>query len=302
MVKPDPKTVDFDVSKAVNYVLDENRPIELRAIRLFELQVAIAAGLKPEEGNDKDKKFRPGFVSVPLRILASANIVASVKVLEALERRIKTEHGSKYKSNILFKYKVVRSIFRRILLTPQGLRKLRYSQRPKQFDVEIQKITKVRRRIAPAYDYSARFIWDPQFPKIKGGITNAIKILCRVKKDPAHKIVRRHYEHIYCKSDIKEYKKRRDYLAGFCWLEYFNEEYFRPQKTRTRLFAANLLAQAANIDGLRRYIAQYGVVRSRLTAQGYKLLELELSSPLPPVELSFSPLPEDIRKLKPSVD
>ncbi len=61
-------------------------------------------------------------------------------------------------------------------------------------------------------------------------------------------------------------------------------------------FARKLLAEANDVDGLRRIFGQYEFIKARLEGRSYKLLALDLAQPVPLIEVPILPLSEELRE------
>ena len=67
----------YNLSSAFNYVLDEKKSLTSRAIKLFEIQAVILAGVDVNTKKRKSKFDGDIYVAAPREVIASACTIAS---------------------------------------------------------------------------------------------------------------------------------------------------------------------------------------------------------------------------------
>lgn len=278
----------YDVSAAANYILDDRNSRFLRAIRLYEMQIAILFGKKLNDRQRKKKESPDQWLAVSSDLLASACVCSAMKLLWYI---YKTQRIGGNSQLDLLDNSDARDVLGRVLRTPAGLKKIATGHRPRVLDIKLRNRRRQQRRYAPLYDVSLRWeILDGSL--LKGGWSTALRIFNPKPGTDAYEIVRRHYKGLRGKSSAYKYKDDGDFTAGFVWLRHFNGGLFRPRELEKASFARKLLKQANDLDGLRQIFGRYAFVKARLEERGYELLALDLTPPLPPVEVAILPLSE----------
>ena len=94
----DEKQYAFDVTKAVNYIVDDTKNRYFRAIKLFELHVAIRLAdgypsTNKEDLNRRSSSRSPFLVGVSKGKMRQARLFATIKLLEHLQRLMKEDWG-----------------------------------------------------------------------------------------------------------------------------------------------------------------------------------------------------------------
>ncbi|BAQ44685.1 hypothetical protein [Methylobacterium aquaticum] len=282
----------YDVSAAINYILDINNSPYLRAIRLYELQIAILFGRKLNDRQRQKKEFPDRWLAISSDLLASACVCSAMKLLCYMHKTRRIGRNSQLD---LLDDPDARDVLGRVLRTPAGLKKIATGHRPRVLDIKLKNRSRQQRRYAPLYDVSLR--WEMiEGSKLKGGWTTSKRVFIPKAGTEAHDIIRRYYKGLRGLSTAQKYKDKGDFIAGFVWLRHFHGGVFRPREVEKASFARKLLAEANDVDGLRRIFGQYEFIKARLEGRSYKLLALDLAQPVPLIEVPILPLSEELRE------
>ncbi|MCF4127687.1 hypothetical protein [Methylobacterium sp. SyP6R] len=259
----------YNVSDAANYILDGQNSLHLRAIRLYEMQIAVLFGHKLNE-RQRDKRELPDLhLAVSSDILNSAYACASIKLLRRIENNYKIEENPA--TNYLDDPNA-RDILKNILRNANSIRKFAADYSPRTIDLKIQIRRRHQRRCAPLYDFSLRY--DVEDTKQKGGWKTALSLFNEKQGTDAHATIRKYYPYLGGETVGKQCRKEWDFLAGFAWDSHFGSQLFQPKRTGWPLFAKNLLGKAEDLSGLRRAVGEYLFVKARLEERGYELLSV----------------------------
>lgn len=280
----------YNVSAVANYVLEERHPLYLRAIKLYETQIAIYFGEKLTPRQSTRKQFPARWLAISSDILAAARVCSSIRLLQHIQ---KTRHLSETSLFNLLDEPEAREVLGRVLEEPVGLRKLAIALRPRTVDHKLKRRRNRQRRYAPLYDVSLRWPLGPG-SKMEGGWTTATALFKPKQGSFEHEIVRRHYPGLRGRSKAYEFADEGDFLAGFVWLAHFGDEHFQPRQVEKASFARKLLADAQDVSKLARIFGRYEFIKARLEERRYKLLALDLAVPVPAIASVISPLPEEL--------
>jgi hypothetical protein len=284
----------YNLSSAFNYVLDEKKSLTSRAIKLFEIQAVILAGVDVNTKKRKSKFDGDIYVAAPREVIASACTIASLKILEKTEKDLKNKYGTAYEIDFLFESSLARRIISRILLTPEGLQKIRYSFRPRQFDAVMRRLTREQQEFAPLYDFSLRLAKHQIKGRSRGGYNSALTALCKNKEDDAYMIAKNYYPHLSGRDRVIKLITKRKNLSAFCWINNFGHLKFLPKRTATKNFADRLLLQAADVKAIGEYLSLYYTVQKTLESRKYGSMKLPLATPIEPAAVSFIQLPKPL--------
>jgi hypothetical protein len=87
----------FNVTKAANFIVDDTKNRYFRAIKLFELGVAIrlanGCDTYDEDTNKEGSSPPPILVHVSTLKMRQAQMFATIRLMEDLERQLKKEKG-----------------------------------------------------------------------------------------------------------------------------------------------------------------------------------------------------------------
>ncbi len=162
----------YDVSAAANYILDEKNSTHLRAVRLYEMQIAVMFGKKLNENQKAKREFPDRYLSVGSDMLASAYTCSAIKLLWRLNELNKSQENPA--SNFLDEIDA-RDIIKNILATPDSIRKVATAHRPRELDLRLQTRRRHQRWYAGLYDFSLRY--DTEDSKRTGGPNTALSLL-----------------------------------------------------------------------------------------------------------------------------
>ena len=107
----------YNVSAAVNYLLDEQHPLNLRAIKLYETQIAVFFGEKLNVRQRKQKEFPDHWLAVSSDLLAAARVCSTIRLLQHIQ---KTQHLGETSLPNLLDNPEAREVLGRILEKPGG--------------------------------------------------------------------------------------------------------------------------------------------------------------------------------------
>ncbi|TNC09065.1 hypothetical protein FF100_27570 [Methylobacterium terricola] len=279
----------YNVSNDINFILDAQNSLHLRAIRLYKMQIAVLFGHKLNDRQRDKKEYPDQYLAVSNDVLASADACAATKLLWHIDKTYKIEENlsENYLDN-----PDARDILRNILRNPGSIRKFAVAHSPRMLDLKLQIRRRHQRRCAPLYDFSLRY--DVEDTKQKGGWKTALSLFNQKQGTDAHATIRKYYPYLGGETVGKQCRKEWDFLAGFVWNGHFGSQLFQPKRTSWALFARNLLEKAGDLPGLRRAVGEYQFVKARLEERDYELLTLNLAHPLPPAAPTLQPLPEDL--------
>ncbi|MGX7705167.1 hypothetical protein [Methylobacterium sp. Gmos1] len=280
----------YDISAAGNYILDISNSPYLLAIRLYELQIAILFGRKLNDRQRQKKEFPDRWLAISNDLLASACVCSAMKLLWYM---YKTQRIGGNSQLDLLDDPDAREVLGRVLRTPAGLKKIATGHRPRVLDIKLRNRRRQQRRYAPLYDVSFRWeILDGS--KLEGGWSTAERMFDQKAGTDAHETIRKIYKGLRGRSTAYKYKDKGDFIAGFIWLRHFYGGVFRPGEVEKASFARKLLAEANDVDSLRRVFGQYEFVKARLEERGYELLALDLAQPVPLIEVPILPLSDEL--------
>src|SRR5689334_6932002 len=76
----------FDVSAAAHYLLDEQNSLLLRAIKLYEMQIAVFFGEKLNTRQRKRKEFPDRWLAISSDLLAAARVCSAIRLLQHIRK------------------------------------------------------------------------------------------------------------------------------------------------------------------------------------------------------------------------
>lgn len=277
----------FNVTKAANYTLDERKGRYSRAIKLFELHVAIHfANCFPKKvkmaTSVDNAALSDLIVGLSTKTLHDARILATIKLLEHISKPIKDEKG-KLSAKTLAQNPDWAKLFAKFLRFG-GFRRARHVSAAKQFDAEVQKAKRKARKLAKAIDFSLRFEQDTKKPKQIGGITMARDIVANSE-----------YFNVKCSEQtLVNYWKYFEPVAAFLPLIYLKKYPAWPLRVSGTKFADKLLSRIDDRKTLNEFFAEYNANVLRLKGRGYELRSLV---GLPTAQITFDALPAEVKTL-----
>jgi hypothetical protein len=220
--------VYLDVDKTVANILNESQNLHLRALKLYELQLAIIRSEQPvarKKGGDEKlsgpNENRPnGFaIVIPKAFLARARAYACMKLLQNIEdKHARVEVGFKLEALLnvasyseLLEYGVTNECWRWALAT----------SRVDKFQERIFEARFRARQTSKLIAFSVRFETLSDFPMKLGGVNTVRKILCGLDKsrNPDLENFRPHRS----ESSLKTYWKGHAFVAALIYLAYFEK-------------------------------------------------------------------------------
>ncbi|WP_156653428.1 hypothetical protein [Methylobacterium sp. Leaf111] len=287
----------YDVSSAIEFILDETKSPYLRAICLYETQIAVSFGEKLNRRQMTRKVSPAQWLAVPENVLASACLCSSIRLLQYIQSNRQLNGTS---SKDLIDNQDARDVLNHILLTPDGLKKIATAYRPKILDAKLRNRRRRQRRYAPLYDVSLRWP-EVSGSTLRGGWSTALQLFRPKIGTDAHSTVRKYYPGLRGRSSAYKFKDRGDYLAAFVWLRHYRGGLFRPRQLSRASFAKRLLADVLDVPRLIEFFGRYEFIRGQLIKRGYKLLPLAQIHQVRPIEIAISPLPEELLEAVSSV-
>lgn len=280
----------YNVSAAAHYLLDEQKPLHVRAIKLYEMQVAVFFGEKLNDRQSKRKKFPYRWLAVPSDLLAAARVCSAIRLLQYVQ---KTQRLDETALPSLLDDPDAREVLSFVLEEPVGLRKLAIALRPRALDIKLRNRQRRQRRYAGLYDISLRWILDPK-SKLKGGWSTAAKVFDQKEGTEAHTIIRQYYPHLGGKTSTNKIADEEDYLAAFVWMSAYGDEHFRPRQVEKKGFALELLNDAQDVPRLGQIFGRYEFIKTRLEERNYALLALDLGELAPHNPVAIAPLADEL--------
>ncbi|CAO4153214.1 hypothetical protein PKCBPO_03889 [Methylorubrum thiocyanatum] len=280
----------FNVSAAAHYLLDEQNSLHLRAIKLYEMQIAVFFGEKLNDRQRKGKEFPDRWLAISSDLLAAARVCSAIRLVQHIRKTRRLDETS---SPSLLDEPAVRKVLGRVLEEPVGLRKLAIALRPRALDIKLRNRRRRQRRYAGLYDISLRWEIDPE-STLKGGWSTAAKLFDQKEGTEAHATIRQYYPYLGGKTRTYEIADKADFLAAFVWLSEYSDEHFRPHQVEKKSFARKLLRDAQDLPRLARVFGRYEFVKARLEERNYALLELDLGALAPANPAVIAPLTREL--------
>ncbi len=251
----------MDLNRIVEVLLGtgDSASLYLRAIRLFEFQIAVfhpgSFGRLVARGNE---------ANAPSNQLKTARIFAAIKFLEKIETELRQKKNiGAISLRELAQNEDYRSVFDDVIASNGGWLRIRHSMTAREFDDNIAVRRSEALAVANVVDFSYRFsIHRTNDRRRRGGVNRALYV---VRKAPSYKTTVREST---MKSRWREYKVP----AIFLYLMLLQSFDLSPPRVSSPKFAAKLLQQADDLDNLRSFFRAYQVVRESLSSPGYAVL------------------------------
>lgn len=280
----------YNVSAAAHYLLDGRHSLHLRAIKLYEMQIAVFFGVKLN-ARQRERKERPDqWVAVSSDLLAAARVCSAIRLVQHVRKTRRLDETS---LPSLLDDPAVREVLGRVLEEPVGLRKLAIALRPRALDIKLRNRRRRQRRYAGLYDISLRWKIDPK-SKLIGGWSTAAKVFKQKEHTEAHAIIRQYYPYLGGSTRTYEIVDKKHFLAAFVWLSEYGDENFRPHQVEKKNFAQKLLCDAQELPRLVRIFGRYEYVKARLEERNYALLALDLGELVPHCQVALKPLADEL--------
>ncbi|HEY8008757.1 MAG TPA: hypothetical protein VIE66_18685 [Methylocella sp.] len=279
----------FNVTKAANLIMDETKNRYFRAIKLFELHMAIRfADGCPETKNTaeaSDNSPSAILVRVPTSNMHDARMFAVLVFLEYVENKISAEKGTA-SAQTLARDPDWTKLFNKKFIPLGGFRRVRNLPKARDFDADLREAMWRAKQASRLIDFSLRFEPDPKRPKLIGGVTMAKTIVLESK-----------YYNVKCaERKLHDHWKSFEPVAGFLPMIAPNRRLKRtpqvtPLPTMKQTVAEKLLERLDDREALTRFFSEYNANVARLKARGYHLQSL---SGQPVADIAFEPLPEEV--------
>jgi len=264
----------MSLDQIASLISDEGASLYLRAIRLYEFQVAIfyplsfralcAAGTEARAANQR---------------LRTARIYAGIRFLEQIEKELRQACGSDtIPISLLAQDQRYQTIFDNVIAPNGGWMRIRHSISDRRFDDGLAKQRDSAEVAAKIVDFSYRFREMPDRGTYKGGVTTARYVVANARS----------YDLKRGKSTIKTRWRKFGPTAAFLYLLLIQKFPFMPPRLATKQFSERLLKQANDFSGLRSFFRAYQNVCDVLVPRGYTFekLSLNLNCEVPPLRVA----------------
>jgi hypothetical protein len=254
----------MSLDQIVNAIIDDTVASPyLRAIRLYELQVAIfypqSFGALVTAKNDTrgaNKKLR------------TARIYAGIKFLEQIEDELREKTKNDTISIHEFaQNKNYQEIFDGVIAPNGGWSRIRHSISVKEFDNGLLERRDLAGAAAKVVDFSYRFEDMPDRGSYRGGLSTARYVVVNAK---SYNLSR---EIGTTKSRWRDFGK----TGAFLYLLLIQNFSLMPPKLASKTFSKKLLDQVADVGSLRKFFRAYQHVCEALVPRGYKFENIALN-------------------------
>jgi hypothetical protein len=264
--------LDLDETARILTHKDGGESLCMRAIRLFEFQSYL---------------FYPESATGETGTQKSARLLAAMKLLEHLEKRIRaTSNRKDISAQDVADDPDSAEIFEKVIMRSGGWRAIRYTWSSDDFDRELKIRIDEARSAAKIVDFSYRFARLRSNDRRKGGVTMAFSIVCN---SPSYKFTKG-------LSTLKTRWREYGETAGFLYLLLFQKFELMPPGTKKRTFSETLLTQAADIDHLIEFFRAYRHLCEVLKTRGLEFAQIRAFEELPSSELVVEPFQSDVQK------
>jgi len=272
----------MSLTRIINTIIDDSSAASpyLRAIRLFELQVAIFNPNSFHKLVSTGKEDR-----APSRLLQTARIFAAIKFLEEIEAKLrKNVGGTAVSIRTLAENRDYQTIFDEVIAPNGGWPRIRHSVSARTFDKNIAARRAEAEAVAKFVDFSYRYAKDPIDANRRGGITTARYV---VRTAPS-------YASNMKKSTSKSRWRKFGSTAIFLYLLLIQKYPLMPARVSSKNFSNDLLNQTTKIVGLHAFFRAYQEVCETLISRNYtfETLDLALNCDAPPSMIT--PFPQDV--------
>jgi hypothetical protein len=298
--------VEFDVDAAARLILDSTVAATLRALKLYELQLALLSCQRPALGEKGPTGKREGpprsrgdsfTLWAPKWFLPRVAAYACTRLLQYLEEK---QEKSSSEGSLLQRmahdkdYAALHDLFS----ARGGWSSVRTTRSANRFQaVEVQSYRFEAAQTAKLIAFSLRFRPLPGRPKIAGGITIARTVLGALYDERPNKSSRR-FRPERSAPTLTRYWTRHRYAPALIYLAYFERaKCLRPPDLRGSTFAAELLRLASDRDELVGCLSRHNAICTSLEGRRYKTQQIDVEE-LPTTALEqFEHLPKDVIEL-----
>jgi hypothetical protein len=281
----------YDINNAVRFISNPSIHLYLRAIRLYELYVAIHFPVAVKLDDDEKCKASTGFrIAVRRRYLTHARIFSATALMAELTR-VEPGPNKLVLRKLAFRKTINRDYFRvyEQFAADGGWAALPDLPRRQQFTSMMRRRRKNMEVAAVPLDISLRLKKSQLKPtKELGGFTSAMRVWsenCNLQKS---------LRIFKSKSTILRHWRTFKEVSIFGYLMDFQDCSFHGNlNLGKKEFAQNLLDAAENIERIRRFFALYNVIQSRLSKKRYKMrrISANIAPPKKTRKLILSDLP-----------
>ncbi|TXM94969.1 hypothetical protein [Methylobacterium sp. WL116] len=292
-LKVNDRHVKYDIAAAFDFILDNSKPLLLRAVKLYELQIAIYLGKKLHECQRCKKEHADNWLRVSRSALATARMLARVRLLENLIAENYPQSSRQVPLKKLVRDKEAMRLLRQII-TPKKSKQLAYGLSWRDLDRVLTTTRIQQRAYVSLYHVSLNFsLYETSECKW----TRAEALLHYNSEDIEYKLIRDHFSDLTSLYAAYQFKAEGNYFAAFIWLDHFGGACMRPTRPVAGKFAEKLLNKANNTEALKLWLGQYAYVRSALARQGYDLPDIRPNAAISPEVVSFKRLPDELTTL-----
>jgi hypothetical protein len=304
------KLVEFDVSEAARFVLNEREPLPIRAIRLYELQLAIITCRRPKlvraihgrKRSGPPPGERDGFVLwVSGAYLARARAYASLRLLQHFEGPKNSENEEVKSSPEERRLQIMAQDPDYVQLhdyftANNGWENTISTSRARDFQARVADMRLDARQTSKLIAFSLRFKDLPRFPRKLGGITLARAVLTTFKKPFLNNKCER-FRPSRSESSLKTYWERHQYVPALIYLGHFErEKCLLPPDISNSDFGRRLLLRVGNREALLRCFGRHNAIGNYLRRhRGYRF------DPIAVEGLPSTPL-DDFEQLPPEIE
>lgn len=276
----------YDIQKAVDFILNRDKPAPLRAIKLFTLLVALHAGRSKAivTGRGASLSQNSLVISVPRQVLRHARLLAGMKFLDHFESEWRARNPGVRAT--LADMAIVGDydrIYTSIILKHGGWKKIRFTPSVQVFERQVRAWKRNARDVARIIDFSTRFEQDPAKRRLIGGVTMAIDI---VTTNPGKKYFRTKKK----STQLEKAWSQQKSAAPFHYLLYTRKYPFFLKTIAGRRFAEKWLARIEDREGLLEFFAAYNAAVTRLRPRKYHYSLLSLPPNSRTLHFNFDPI------------
>ncbi len=270
------------IDRRIEFILNESVPSMLRALNLFQLQVAFHVADAPRE-NSVDSSIRLR-VHGEEKLFRQASVLAACKLMERLDRE-------DIETRTLLRNKLFERLMRQFR-SFGGFKALRYAPHPQDFDDQIGARVSWAHDVGRIADICLRAPAPGPGSRRRNRITTALTVLEEQEN-------RRIFRVQWGPGALKKRYGRFKHVLPFTYAAYVGtgkRPFMLPPPVRAKNFVNLLLAKVENRNGLLTFCARYNETCRRLSALGYnyQLITPPEGVVLPEVDLALKPWPADV--------
>jgi hypothetical protein len=282
----------FDIGAAVGFVLDNKNNAYDRAIKLYELMIAIhLCKGKPYDLHEKSEPTRFSVI-VSSKDICDARHFAVIQLMGYLHKTSSFKARFRRSSPVLGDMLNIefRNLYNGAFLQNGGWRRILSLPTAREFQLSINEahVTYIGQLI----DFSMRFKPNPLKPHQKGGITMALAITQRQEV-----VVSDHSAIPERRTALGARWKKLQPVAVFSYLTYIQRLGMWPPGLTNARFPERLLKAVRRQSQLQNLIFRYNEACDRLTERGYTFKRLTMGGIPTDAGLIISPLHPQVEQL-----